>query len=62
MADPDDMRARAQRWRRDATDHGVDAAMVLRHAAELLEEQADVILQARAARDTPTHDAARRRG
>ena len=48
VADPTHMRAQAQRWRRDATAHATDVAKALRDAADLLDEQAEVILQARA--------------
>ena len=47
MADPEGMRAQARRWRRDAIAHAPRVAAALCEAADLLEEQADLIEQAR---------------
>ncbi|MBV8168070.1 MAG: hypothetical protein JO021_14840 [Alphaproteobacteria bacterium] len=47
MADPEGMRAQARRWRRDAIAQAPRVAAALCEAADLLEEQADLIEQAR---------------
>ncbi len=48
MADPDAMWAHAQRWRRDAIARGAETGTGLLEAADILEGQAALIVEARA--------------